>query len=76
MREALAAFRRGVRDGDRLRADMEARIRSAPMAVLDYVAVCDPETLTPLGDIPGCAVALLAVRFGPVRLIDNMLLEA
>jgi pantothenate synthetase len=39
------------------------------------VAVCDPERLEPLDTIANRSVALLAVRFGPVRLIDNMILK-
>ena len=31
-----------------LRAAIEAQIRTAPMAEIDYVAVCDPDTLEPL----------------------------
>ena len=73
---AQAGFRQGEHDGDRLRAGIEAHIRTAPLAVVDYVAVCDPETLDPLPTIPGRGVAMVAARFGAVRLIDNMLLEA
>jgi pantoate--beta-alanine ligase len=72
---AQAVFRQGERDGERLRAGIETQIRTAPMAVIDYVAVCDPETLDPLPTISMRAVALVAARFGAVRLIDNMLLE-
>jgi pantoate--beta-alanine ligase len=73
---AREAVRRGERNATALRDGIEAEIRTAPLARPDYVAVCDPETLDPLGTIRGTAVALVAVRFGPTRLIDNMLLEA
>jgi pantoate--beta-alanine ligase len=43
---------------------------------VDYVAVCDPDTLEPLTRISGRAVALVAARFGAIRLIDNGWLEA
>lgn len=72
---AQAAFKSGERDADRLRAEIEARIRTAPLAVVDYVAVCDPDTLEPLRRISRRAVALVAVRVGAIRLIDNVLLE-
>ncbi len=73
---AQAAVQGGLRDAVALRADIEARIRTAPLAVIDYVAVCDPETLEPLTQISERAVVLLAVRFGATRLIDNILLDA
>ena len=72
---AQAAVRSGERDAERLRGDIEARIRGVPLAVVDYVTVCDPDTLEPLTRISGRAVALVAARFGAIRLIDNVWLE-
>jgi pantoate--beta-alanine ligase len=72
---AQAAVKRGERDGEKLRADIESQTQTVPLAVVDYVAVCDPETLEPLTRIAGRAVALVAVRFGSTRLIDNVLLD-
>lgn len=71
---AQAAVAAGEQDARRLRDDLEARIRSAPAAAVDYVAVADPDTLEPLARIAAKAVALVAARFGSVRLIDNVLL--
>jgi pantoate--beta-alanine ligase len=73
---AQATVAGGERDAERVRADIEARIRTASLAVVDYVAVCDPDTLDPLGRIVRRAVALVAARFGSTRLIDNVLLDA
>ena len=73
---ARAAVRSGERDAEKLRGDIEARIRGVPLAVVDYVAVCDPDTLEPLTRISERAVALVAARFGAVRLIDNIGLDA
>lgn len=72
---AQEAVRAGERDAGLLAAAIEAHIRSVPLAVLDYVGVCDPETLEPLGEITGKAVAVVAASFGSTRLIDNVLLE-
>ena len=55
-------------------------VRSAPGVELDYLEVVDPETLAVRAencqDTPftGQALALIAAKVGPVRLIDNMLL--
>ncbi|HEX7548371.1 MAG TPA: pantoate--beta-alanine ligase [Candidatus Methylomirabilis sp.] len=73
---AQAAVKRGERDAEKVRAGIEAQIRTAPLAVVDYVAVCDPDTLEALTRIAVRAVALVAARFGATRLIDNILLEA
>jgi pantoate--beta-alanine ligase len=72
---AQAAVKRGERDAEKVRAGIEAQIRTAPLAVVDYVAVCDPDTLVALTRIAVRAVALVAVRFGATRLIDNVLLS-
>ncbi len=72
---AQAAVTGGERDAEQLRAAIEAEIRTAPMAEIDYVAVCNLETLEPLTRIAQRAVALVAARFGPIRLIDNILLD-
>ncbi len=72
---AQSAVKAGERDAETLRGEIGAEIRSAPLAAVDYVAVCDPDTLEPLTRISGRAVALVAVRFGAVRLIDNAPLE-
>ena len=72
---AQAAAKGGERDAGQLRAAIEAQIRTAPMAEIDYVAVCEPDTLEPLTRIAQRAVALVAARFGPIRLIDNILLD-
>jgi len=73
--EAQTAVRAGERDGSRLASAIEARIRTAPLAVVDYVGVCDPHTLEPLSAITGRAVAVVAASFGATRLIDNAILE-
>jgi len=75
LRDAQAAVRAGDRDAVKLRLAIEAAIRETPLASVDYVGVCDPETLEPLEHIAGRAVAVVAARFGTTRLIDNTLLE-
>lgn len=58
--------------------DAEALIDAQPLVELDYLEVVDPSTLEPIAvncqDTPftGEALALVAAKVGPVRLIDNM----
>ncbi|MFI5338741.1 MAG: pantoate--beta-alanine ligase [Candidatus Methylomirabilales bacterium] len=72
---AQEAVRSGERDAGLLAATIESHIRSAPLAVVGYVGVCDLETLEPLSEITGKAVAVVAASFGSTRLIDNVILE-
>ncbi|MEX0762854.1 MAG: pantoate--beta-alanine ligase [Dehalococcoidia bacterium] len=75
---ALVATRKawedGVRDAGMLRQCMHDALASEPLAKPDYVSVADPETLQELDLADGSALASLAVRVGPARLIDNFLL--
>jgi pantoate--beta-alanine ligase len=67
------AIRRGARRPADVRRAMRACIAAEPQVQLDYLAVCDPETLEPLRDLRRGAVLLGAVRLGRVRLIDSLL---
>jgi len=50
-------------------------IESHPYTEIDYVKICDPETLEDLDKIDKKALLALAVKIGKARLIDNTLLE-
>ena len=71
-RELLLA---GERSGDRLRHRMRQIIETVPGVKIDYVSVADPETLVEVEQVTTTALASLAVRFGPIRLIDNVILD-
>jgi pantoate--beta-alanine ligase len=49
-------------------------IETEPLARIEYIALCDPETLKSFDRIEGSMLAALAVRFGSTRLIDNLLI--
>jgi pantoate--beta-alanine ligase len=72
---ARASISRGERDALRLMAAMRETLRSEPLAESDYVELVDAETLEPMTRLRGVCLALLAVRIGAVRLIDNLLIE-
>jgi pantoate--beta-alanine ligase len=50
-------------------------IQKEPDAQIDYVSLVHPETLQDLERVADDALAVLAVRIGKTRLIDNMLLQ-
>ncbi|OKL40761.1 pantoate--beta-alanine ligase [Pontibacter flavimaris] len=60
-----------------LKATVEAYLASAKEIKLEYFEVVDPDTLQPLADVqPGQEAALcIAAYVGPVRLIDNILVN-
>jgi pantoate--beta-alanine ligase len=64
--QAAEAYGRGERNPDRLRAILRKAIESEPLAQLEYAEVVDPATFS----TPGTQ-AVLAVRIGKTRLIDN-----
>ena len=67
----------GERGASALEKAMRAVIQTEPLATLEYAAVVDPETFAP-GKGPNAgttALALVAVKIGTTRLIDNLLLK-
>jgi len=74
--QALAAVQRRVAAGERdavaLRRVLADRIAAAPAAVLDYAEIVDADNLRPIERLERPALAVLAVRFGATRLIDNL----
>lgn len=74
--EAAELARGGEREAARLVAVMAREIGATPEARLDHVAVVDDQTFEEVRRIERPARALVAARFGDVRLIDNLLLPA
>jgi len=69
------AIRCGVRSGPRIQQAMRRIIGEESLAKVEYLAVCDPETLEPLTRVRRHAVLLGAIRIGRIRLIDNLLVK-
>jgi pantoate--beta-alanine ligase len=65
----------GERDGARVIAAARSVIEAEPLAEIEYVRLCDPETLEEIGRVENEALLALAVRIGPARLIDNAVLK-
>jgi pantoate--beta-alanine ligase len=63
----------GTRDAATIVIAIEQMLRAAQLQI-DYVAICDRDSLAPLARLDGPAVALIAARAGTTRLIDNELL--
>lgn len=67
-RDAVAA---GLRDPVAVAAVVE-RVLAGEGLTAEYIAVVDPGSFAPVASVDRPALVALAVRVGPVRLIDNM----
>jgi pantoate--beta-alanine ligase len=76
LREGKRLFKNGERNAAKIAEIVESTINSEPLARIDYIAVVDAETLEPIDKIGDNETFLAAaVRFGNVRLIDNVILN-
>ena len=73
LRAGADTIRKGVTDGETVQSVMVQTLQKEPGLSVDYLAVCDPNTLEPLSTVTSRVVLLGAVRVGSVRLIDNIL---
>ncbi len=67
-------FDKGVRDAGIILKVVRSVIESEPLARIDYITVCDVNTLEDADEIKGNALLALAVKIGKTRLIDNCIL--
>jgi pantoate--beta-alanine ligase len=72
---AKAACLAGETDANRIKEIMTRTILTAPSARIDYVSAADVDTLQELIIVEKEALLSLAVFFGSVRLIDNMVVS-
>jgi pantoate--beta-alanine ligase len=73
--ETAQAIREGADVATALDA-AKAKLSSAGFAQIEYVALCDAETLQPLRSLSYPARLLAAARIGTTRLIDNIAVDA
>ncbi|PKN00171.1 MAG: pantoate--beta-alanine ligase [Elusimicrobia bacterium HGW-Elusimicrobia-2] len=82
--ERAALLRKSLQEGRLMAsrgssaADIKRKIRAMLKAAggrIDYVSVCDRESLEDVREVRGNALIALAVKIGPARLIDNIEIE-
>jgi len=64
----------GERDAARILKEARDLITAQPETDIDYLCICDPETLIDVERIDRTALMALAVKVGKTRLIDNTIL--
>lgn len=74
LREAEAAWARGVADADTLRGILRRALEASSPTRIDYAEVVSRDRLAPVSRIEGPAVLAVAAWYGKTRLIDNLLL--
>ncbi|HLF24174.1 MAG TPA: pantoate--beta-alanine ligase [Burkholderiales bacterium] len=74
--KAERLFRRGEKSARAIIDRVASVLAEQPLAQVEYVKLCDAETLTDIDQIRGTALLALAVRIGRARLIDNRLLKS
>jgi pantoate--beta-alanine ligase len=78
--KSLEKCRRMVESGtvqaEQIIAGMRAILQEVPSIEIEYVSVVDAETLESIENISDRALVVIAVRIGPARLIDNILVDA
>ena len=72
--KAERLFKRGEKSAAALVRSALAELEKEPLAQVEYVKLCDAETLDELERIDDPAVLALSVRIGKARLIDNRIL--
>ncbi|MBW2639455.1 MAG: pantoate--beta-alanine ligase [Deltaproteobacteria bacterium] len=75
LHKAKALINSGIRDAATIIDAATELIQSYPETDIDYIAICDPETLVDIKAIDRPVVMALAVKVGKARLIDNMMLN-
>jgi pantoate--beta-alanine ligase len=65
----------GTTDTETITAEMRKILSQAPSIQIEYVSIVDAEGLQKLDKIIGEVLAAVAVRIGPARLIDNIVVD-
>ncbi|MFI5251824.1 MAG: pantoate--beta-alanine ligase [Bacteroidota bacterium] len=77
LKHAETMIKAGERRSDAIIKEMQSMILGARSAVIDYIAITDPQTLHEIPHIQskGSVLISMAVRIGKTRLIDNILIN-
>jgi len=68
-------YESGIKDAEPILKEVRNIIEEEPLAVVDYIRVCDINTLEDLEKITDKALLALAVKIGKTRLVDNIVLS-
>ena len=66
----------GVKETTEIITEMSKILQQVPSIEIEYISIVDAETLRNIDQIAGKVLAAVAVKIGPARLIDNILVDA
>ncbi len=66
----------GVKYTSDIISEMNKILEQVPSIEIEYISIVDADTLENIDNISGKVLAAVAVRIGPARLIDNILVDA
>jgi len=75
LRQGVKSIQLGKRQVSTIQREMKEMLSQSKEITIEYLAVCEAQSLEPLTVAKGSMVLLAAVRLGHVRLIDNMLVK-
>ncbi|MES0446138.1 MAG: pantoate--beta-alanine ligase [Desulfobacterales bacterium] len=75
LQKAQELIENGIQDATIIIDAAAELIQSRPETQIDYIVICDPETLSDIQTIDKPVLMALAVKVGKARLIDNMILN-
>lgn len=75
LQKAQELIENGIHDATIIIEAAAELIQSRPETKIDYIAICDTETLVDIQTIDKPVLMALAVKVGKARLIDNMILN-
>jgi pantoate--beta-alanine ligase len=75
LRTAKVLFDAGEREGKKIASVVKKSIEAEPLSRIDYIKICDVNTIEDIDQITQKAVLAVAVTIGKARLIDNVVLE-
>lgn len=73
LRQGVRTIKQGETNVRMIQNKMQRMLRKIVGVEIEYLVVCDVETLEPLKNIKKEAIVLGAIQLGHVRLIDNMI---
>ncbi len=65
----------GVKESTEIITEIRKILQQVPSIEIEYISIVDAETLQDIDRIAGKVLAAVAVRIGPARLIDNILVD-
>ena len=68
-------IKQGVRNTKKITAQMRKILKKIPSSKIQYISIVDAETLQNVDKITGKVLAAVAVKIGPTRLVDNIIID-